>query len=119
MDNSKKKKSIVLHIGVIALLSLLFALFYFGIIKCPFRVIFGELCPTCNMTHAVARLLVFDVKGYVELNAMAVPTGIAVLFMIHSGKFKGRIKIAVIAVSIAILIANLIYYVVRLSLGII
>lgn len=119
VDNSKKKKSIVLHIGVIALLSLLFALFYFDIIKCPFRAIFGTMCPTCNMTHAVARLFVFDFKGYAELNAMALPTGIAVLFMIHSDKFKGRIKIAVITVSLVILVVNLIYYIVRLLLGII
>ena len=73
MDNFKKKKLIFLHIGAIALLSLFFALFYFGIVKCPFRYIFGIPCPTCNMTRAVAKLLVFDFRGYFELNVMALP----------------------------------------------
>ncbi len=117
MDNFKKKKLIFLHIGAIALLSLFFALFYFGIVKCPFRYIFGIPCPTCNMTHAVAKLLVFDFKGYFELNVMALPTGIAALSMIHSDAAKGRAKVILISCSLIVLLANLIYYIARLAIG--
>ena len=69
------------------------------------------------MTRAVAKLLVFDFRGYFELNVMALPTGIAALSMIHSDAAKGRAKVILICCSLIVLLANLIYYIVRLAVG--
>ncbi len=48
---------------------------------------------------------------------MALPTGIAALSMIHSDAAKGRAKVILICCSLIVLLANLIYYIVRLAIG--
>ena len=80
--------------------------------SCLFLHLFGIPCPTCGMTSALLCALRLDIMGYIQCNAMAIPTAMAVLLALHLQYF--RCKRLITGIVITVLATNLIYYIVRL-----
>lgn len=85
-------------------------LFALGV-TCPIYAVFGVKCPTCGVSRAVIALLSFDVQGYISYQPLAIPLLIAVWLMINADFFKR--KMAVYAISLAILVSNFVFYILR------
>ena len=102
----------ILYFIVICLF--IFIITYFKI-GCPFLRLFGVPCPTCGVTRAVISLLNGNPRGYLVYHPFAVPLVLSVLLMLHINKLKHQSEI--FAFSVFVLLANLVWYIVRLING--
>lgn len=80
-------------------------------IGCPSRFLFGIPCPGCGGTRAIASLLRLDIAEYFQYHPLALPLGVAIWVMIHARLFKRKKMVK--AVSLAVVIANLLFFVWR------
>lgn len=104
---SMLKRTVVYLLALLVYEVLLFAL---GI-TCPIYAVFGVKCPTCGVSRAVIALLSLDVEGYINYHPMAIPLLLAVWLMINAEFFKR--KKAVYAISLAILVSNFAFYILK------
>ncbi|MBE6589035.1 MAG: DUF2752 domain-containing protein [Ruminococcaceae bacterium] len=102
----------LLYLTIICAYILLITIFEIG---CPSKFLFGVPCPGCGGTRAIVSLLRLDIKEYFHYHPLALPLGIAIWLMLHARLFKQR-KIAT-GISFAILIANLAFFVWRVTNG--
>ena len=82
-------------------------------ITCPIYALTGVICPTCGMTRAIYALINLNFKNYIVFNAMTPFVFLAVILLMCINQFK--YKRIVYVFSVGILLANLVYYFVRLS----
>ena len=87
----------------------------FGI-TCPLKAIFGWICPTCGMTRAMICFFKLDMQGYFSHNAMALPIAVTIILLMFRNYLK--CKRVVLIVGIGILLLNLLYYIMRLYIGV-
>lgn len=97
---------------------LLFAALYiilrFFDITCIIYKITGIPCPTCYMGRALISLLKFDIDAYIGYNIMALPVAAAFAAELFIGSF-GKYKNIVHFYCAAVLIINMVYYLMRIN----
>ena len=86
---------------------------FFGI-TCLVRKITGIPCPACNMSRALLALIRANFGEYVQYNAMALPVALAFVAEVFS-QFAGKFRIVIHIFTVAILVINLVYYLLRLK----
>lgn len=97
---------------------LLFAVLY-GILRyfdvtCIIYKITKIPCPTCYMGRALISLLKFDIDAYIGYNIMALPVAAAFAAELFIGSF-GKYKNIVHFYCAAVLIINMVYYLMRIN----
>lgn len=104
-----KKESIIL----LAVVILITATFYFLNIGCIWRKLFDIECPTCGMTRAWKAVLCGDIKEAFGFHPLFFTIPILWAYILFNGKLLKN-DIANIVVLIAIFVAFLIVYIIRL-----
>ena len=107
-------KLLIKHLFLFAFIGVLFLIFHFFSIPCPFKYFFHSPCLTCGATRAFLSLLSLDFKSYLYYNAMAVPLSIAIILGIHLKLFKGKMYKLVRIFIILTIILSLIYNIYRI-----
>ncbi|MDD4698904.1 MAG: DUF2752 domain-containing protein [Oscillospiraceae bacterium] len=83
-------------------------------IGCPIRAFFGVPCPTCGMTRAIIKLFSLDIFGAFECHLLFPLAIIALIILIYAKKpFLGSKKREKYFWTV-IIIAFLLYYILRL-----
>ncbi len=119
MDEERKRENLKIFISVIFGIALLGFLTYKGIYKCPMKFLFGIPCPCCGMTRAIFSVLKGNIREsfyYHPVWPIVVLT-VVIEFMYELGYLKISSKTAGLIAAPAI-IALIVCYIIRLSLGI-
>ena len=86
-------------------------------IGCPSQFLLHIPCPACGGTRAIAALLQFNFSSYCYYHPLALPLAVAIWLMIHRKLFKKERVLT--AISVIILIANLLLFLWRWMNGLI
>ena len=107
MKENLKKHALYLGVAIVFILVLTLT----GV-GCPILYFLHVPCPACGSTRAFLSLLRFDFRGYFEYHALSVPLLLSVWGLIHTEIFER--KKLVLALSVSVLILNLVYYFFRM-----
>ena len=99
-------KIILLFVGSCAIIH------FFGI-TCIVYYLTKIPCPTCGMTRALFSLIIGDIQGYIQYNAMALPVALVFLGELFHKRFACY-QIVLHGITLLVLVGNLVYYTVRL-----
>lgn len=99
------KKWILADLVVLFVVILYYAVLYINGQTCLIKWLFNFECPTCGMTRAICRLIVGDIKGYIDYNFLALPTAICFYACLHaSGRVKKWVNILTVVLAVGIII---------------
>lgn len=84
--------------------------------SCPFKLVTGLPCPSCNITHAVEALARFDFAGAFHYNPSVFLLPLAAVALVVERLFRSIDKKVFYIIYILIIVLIIISYIIRMAL---